>query len=103
MRIRALTPLLVFAGALCLPAHGAENLFACVEQDTLSVDAQCVETNIEQNLEYREMQMSFQRSVADINDNAMATATFFPQHMLIEIVAHQEQQQQAIAMVSADR
>ena len=65
-------------------------LFDCMETETFELNAQCIADNISNNVQFREMQQNL-NAVAEVNgENALATMKFYPERMLIEIVAQRD-------------
>lgn len=89
--------LLGFAG-LAQAADKSDKLTDCVANDTLTVNASCVEDKISQNIQYRSMVNRIdQQATLQSGDNAVATIRFYPERLLIEVVSHRD------ALVAANR
>ncbi|GGD73009.1 hypothetical protein [Lacimicrobium alkaliphilum] len=84
--------------ALAQAADESDKLTDCVAQDTLTINASCVENKINQNIGYRNMVNRIdQQAALQSGDNAVATIRFYPERYLIEVVTHRD------ALVAANR
>lgn len=81
--------LLVTAGV----AHaesGKNQLFTCMDRTTFEVNSECMASQISANVEYKKVEQKMM-DVANVNgDYAIATMTFDPKKMQIDIVAHRD-------------
>lgn len=76
----------------------SDKLTDCVTQDTLTINASCVENKINQNIGYQDMVNRIdQHAALQSGDNAVATIRFYPEQYLIEVVTHRD------ALVAANR
>lgn len=72
-------------------AEGQQNkLFDCMDAKSFEVNSQCMEAKISQNMQFRDMQQQIATKTSFGGDNVMATMRFFPEQMLIEVVAHRD-------------
>lgn len=65
-------------------------LFDCMDASSFEVNSQCVEATISQNMQFRDMQLDIANRASNSSDNVMATIKFYPEDMIIEIVAHRD-------------
>lgn len=63
------------------------NLFTCVEEGTLALKSECIESTMTANPEFQVTQ-NLDIIGDNLGENEMATMRFYPEKMLIEIVAH---------------
>lgn len=69
-------------------AHAATNqLFKCVEQQSLSIDSDCVERKISANPTFQMAQQSFFENLESDSGAELSTISFYPQQNLIKIQA----------------
>lgn len=76
-----------------------QKVFDCMNKTSFEVNSQCMASKISQNIEFREMQLNLVDEAVEAQDNAMATMKFYPQQMLIEIVAHRDADKRMTAAV----
>lgn len=77
-----------------------QNLFKCVDSETLAVDQSCMELTFEQDTNMQQHSFNYAKLNDGLNENAMATMTFYPEKMQIEIVAHADAAEAGLASVS---
>ncbi|WP_102798806.1 hypothetical protein [Bowmanella denitrificans] len=81
---------LLAASGLAQAADESSKLFDCMAADTLTVNSDCVQSKISQNIQYRDVQQTIYQSSQVQSENAMATIKFYPEKYLIEVVAHRD-------------
>ena len=62
-------------------------LFKCVEQQSLSVDSDCVEKKISANPAFQMVQQSFFKDLESDSGAEMSTISYYPKQNLIKIQA----------------
>ncbi len=67
------------------------NAFECMDKTSFEIDSQCMSNKISQNMEFRDMEMTIANQASSNDANALATIKFYPQQMLIEVIAHREE------------
>ena len=78
------------AGSLFQVQAQTTQLFDCVEPTSLEIDGKCVETKIDQNRFFLNLQDQFAAQQELSSDNVIATLILDEQKMQIEIVAHKD-------------
>ncbi|MDF2180334.1 hypothetical protein P2G88_18915 [Aliiglaciecola sp. CAU 1673] len=81
--------LVAFAG-LSQAGEQPKSLFKCVEAESFTVNASCMERQISQNIQFQDVQRNIVQQSANQSDAVMATIKFYPERHLIEIVAHRD-------------
>ena len=71
------------------------NLFECVDDSSLSIDQSCISNSVTTNFEIHS-DLQFSQMGNNLGENVLATMRFYPEKMLIEVVAHTEQQEQSM-------
>lgn len=66
----------------------SSNLFKCVDSESLVLDQTCIESTLENDMNVQQQGFTIAGLDGELGDNAMATMSFYPDKMLIEIVAH---------------
>lgn len=66
------------------------NLFKCVDDGSLTIDQSCVSSSVATDFAIH-TEHSFAEIGADLGENELATMRFYPEKMLIEVVAHRQQ------------
>ncbi|RDV24024.1 pyridine nucleotide transhydrogenase [Alteromonas aestuariivivens] len=70
---------------------GQNQLFNCMDAKTFEMNNQCVADQISSNMRYRDAQDKVAQVASENNgDYAIATMTFDPRKMQIDIVAHRD-------------
>lgn len=64
------------------------NLFKCVDSESLVLDQSCIQNTIEKDINVQQQGFTIAGLDGELGDNIMATMSFYPDKMLIEIVAH---------------
>ncbi len=77
-----------------------QNLFKCVDSESLEVNQSCMEQAFELNTDMQKQSFNYAKLNDGLNENAMATMSFYPDKMLIEIVAHADAAEAGLASVS---
>lgn len=92
MRKSMLFAMLMLVSALLhAEANQAENnLFKCVDNTQLTLNADCLSTTIENGMQFKSAQSEFNAGLSDLGGNVMATMKFYPEQMLIQIIAHDD-------------
>ncbi|MCV2886631.1 pyridine nucleotide transhydrogenase [Aestuariibacter sp. AA17] len=66
-------------------------LFDCVNASSFEINSQCLEAKISQNIQFQHIQSQItEKASMTQGDKAMATMTFYPNEMRIDIVAHRD-------------
>ncbi|MBE1299560.1 MAG: hypothetical protein GJ680_06600 [Alteromonadaceae bacterium] len=103
MRKIMLFAMLTMSSALLHAAEKNNNLFNCVESEKLALNPDCMASKIESNNQFIETMNSFTVEQQDLGGNVMATLRFFPEKMLIEVIAQDEYQKKSqMAAVNHD-
>lgn len=74
-----------------------QNLFKCVDSESLNIDQTCINSSFDANLEMQEQSFTIAGMSDELGENAMATMRFYPDKMLIEVVAHADEQDGSLA------
>ncbi|WP_158771797.1 hypothetical protein [Paraglaciecola sp. L1A13] len=86
--------IIVFLGTLSSAATFANTqnnrLFDCMESSTFAIDGSCMANKIQQNVQFRQMQLNIAEKSQVQDSNAMATMQFFEKDMRINIIAHKD-------------
>tara|TARA_R110001606_G_scaffold173262_1_gene319498 strand:- start:213 stop:539 length:327 start_codon:yes stop_codon:yes gene_type:complete len=86
--------IIVFLGTLSSAATFANTqnnrLFDCMESSTFAIDGSCMANKIQQNVQFRQMQLDIAEKSQVQDSNAMATMQFFEKDMRINIIAHKD-------------
>lgn len=70
---------------------GSTQLFSCMDDKTFEVSEQCVADSITQNVNYQNAQVKIAEVASESQgDFVIATMTFDPRKMQIDIVAHKD-------------
>ncbi|MBN7821936.1 hypothetical protein [Bowmanella yangjiangensis] len=93
---------LLAASSMLQAAEQSNKLFDCVASDTLAINSDCVESKINQNMQYRDVQQTIYERSESQSNNVMATIKFYPEKYLIEVVAHRDALEGA-ALLAANR
>jgi hypothetical protein len=93
MRINlvAASILLLCAGV----AHGEvsqKSMFTCINMTSYAVDSDCTSSLISSNMQFQNMQNELEIKLEQQSPNVMATTQFFPNKMLIKVIAQKEQE-----------
>lgn len=103
MRKIMLFAMLTMSSALLHAAEKNNNLFNCVEAEKLALNPDCMASKIERNNQFIETMNSFTVEQQDLGGNVMATLRFFPEKMLIEVIAQDDYQKKSqMAAVNHD-
>tara|TARA_B100002003_G_C13818609_1_gene403109 strand:- start:295 stop:600 length:306 start_codon:yes stop_codon:yes gene_type:complete len=72
-------------------AESGNQLFQCMDKKTFKVNSECMSQNITSNVRFKEAeQQVFTQAEEARGDYAVATMTFDPSKMQIDIVAHRD-------------
>lgn len=77
-------------------AHGEiskKSMFNCVDMNSYVVDGQCTAALIANNDQFQTMQRELTLKLEQQSPNVMATTQFFPNKMLIKVIAQKEQKE----------
>ncbi|MCY7296554.1 hypothetical protein [Alteromonas sp. a30] len=77
-----------------------QNLFKCVDGETLSINASCMQDTFQQSAEVQQQSFDYANLNDGLSENVMATMSFYPDKMLIEVVAHADAVNSGFAAVS---
>ncbi|UAA39355.1 hypothetical protein KIH87_03030 [Paraneptunicella aestuarii] len=77
-------------------AETQQNLFKCVDNESLAIDDACIEGKFDANLKFQEQKFTIAGMSDEFGENAMATLRFYPDKMLIEVVAHADEQESGL-------
>jgi hypothetical protein len=87
---------------VCAVTHANQTnnqLFDCMEKATFELDSQCLSERISQHVDYVSQQQHIENHTQYLGDYAMASITFYPEKMMIEVVAHSEKEQMESLLV----
>jgi hypothetical protein len=65
-------------------------LFDCMDNETFELNSQCIANNIDSNVAFRDAQTTIINTASESSEYVSATMKFYPEQMLIEIVAHRD-------------
>ncbi|WP_166422777.1 hypothetical protein [Paraglaciecola sp. 20A4] len=86
--------IVVILGALASTSAFANTqknrLFDCMESSTFAIDGSCMANKIQQNVQFREMQLNIAKKSQVQDNNVVATMQFFEKDMHINIMAHKD-------------
>lgn len=99
MRKLSLVMLLTFSSAVLQAGEKefSSNLFTCVDGQTLSIDNSCIEATVSEDFVVAQSTFDYAALSDNLGDNAVATMQFYPNKMLIEIVAHLKENNTALS------
>lgn len=69
---------------------GDAKLFQCMDKTTFAINSECVSEQVEANLVFKQVQETVVQNAEQAGDRAIATMTFDPKTLNIEIVAHRD-------------
>lgn len=79
---------LTATSALAKGTDKQENLFKCVDQTSLEMDATCMSSKIENSDSFVKFQDNFNSQIDDLGGNVMSTIIFYPELMETRVIAH---------------
>lgn len=82
--------ILLACSSLAHSEVSSKSMFNCLDMQNLEVDNQCTSSLIMNNIQFKNMQSDFTQKLEE-QGNAMATTLFFPDKMLIKVIAQKEQ------------
>ena len=65
-------------------------LFDCMDKETFELNSQCIANNIDSNVAFRDAQTKIITTASESSEYVSATMKFYPEKMLIEVVAHRD-------------
>ncbi|GAC34809.1 hypothetical protein [Paraglaciecola polaris] len=80
----------VFSSAASHAETQNNRLFDCMESSTFAIDGSCMANKIQQNVQFREMQLNIAQKTQVQDANAVATMQFFENEMRINVIAHKD-------------
>jgi hypothetical protein len=87
------TIMLMTVSAIAMSANanaGEAKLFNCMDKTTLTMNSECMSKQIASNLVFKRAEEAVIQKASDVSDKAIATMTFDPKTMTIEVVAHRD-------------
>lgn len=91
MRKRVVSLALLLGLGVAHAESGKNQLFDCMDTVNFEMNNQCMADTISQNIRFRDAQQTLVSTAADnFGDYAIATMTFDPERMQIDIVAHRD-------------
>jgi len=72
------------------PTNGEAKTFNCMDKTTFAINSECMSQKIESNLVFKAAEKEVMDDIANASDRAMATITFYPETMTINVVAHKD-------------
>jgi hypothetical protein len=85
--------MLITVSAIAMSANaksGEAKLFNCMDKSTFEVNSECMSKQIASNLVFKRAQEAVFQQASDVSDRAIATMTFNPKTMSIDVVAHRD-------------
>ncbi|MBF7074969.1 pyridine nucleotide transhydrogenase [Glaciecola sp. MH2013] len=71
---------------------GDAKLFNCMDKKTLTMNSECMSKQISSNIAFKKVEESLIQNANQVSDRAIATMTFDPKTLSIEVVAHRDAQ-----------
>lgn len=68
-------------------ANNSQNLFDCMNKNTFAIEGQCIESMIEQNTDFVQVELEIKQQNEWLGGNELATLRFYPNLQLIEVIA----------------
>ncbi len=100
MRKILLFAMLTLVNGVLHAQNDNKNLFSCVDSTKLTLDAACISNKIETNNDFVKVNQDFFIEQQDLGGNVMATLKFYPEKMLIEVIAQDIQDKNVTAALS---
>lgn len=89
--ITLMTVLSLFAsGSFAKDLNEQDNLFKCVDDESLEINTTCLNTKMENNEHFVNFQDNFKSKIDDLGGNVMSTVIFYPELMEIRVIAHMD-------------
>ncbi len=80
----------VVSVSMATSALAADNAFDCMDAKSFEINSQCLQQQIDTNIEFKQSQQTMVADMQMQSDYAMATMRFYPEQMTIEIIAHRD-------------
>lgn len=85
--------MLITVSAIAMSANakpGEAKLFNCMDKASFEMNSECVSQQISSNLVFKRAEEAVFQKASDVSDRAIATMTFNPKTMSIDVVAHRD-------------
>lgn len=85
--------MLITVSAIAMSANaksGEAKLFNCMDKSTFEINSECMSKQIASNLDFKRAEEAVIQKATDVSDRAIATMTFDPKTLSIDIVAHRD-------------
>jgi len=85
--------MLITVSAIAMSANakaGEAKLFNCMDKSTFEVNSDCMSKQIASNLVFKRAEEAVILKATDVSDRAIATMTFDPKTLTIDVVAHRD-------------
>jgi hypothetical protein len=85
--------MLITVSAVAMSANaksGEAKLFNCMDKSTFAVNSECMSKQIASNLVFKRAEEAVITKASEVSDRAIATMTFNPKTMSIDVVAHRD-------------
>lgn len=83
--------ILLLSSGLAFAEVDTKSMFTCIDLKNYDVNSQCASSLISSKTQFQNMQKEFETKLALQSPNVMATTQFFPNKMLIKVIAQKEQ------------
>jgi hypothetical protein len=94
MRMKlVVTSILLVCSSLAHSEISQKGMFSCMDMKSYEVNSQCTASLITNNMQFQNMQRELTLKLEQQSPNVMATAQFFPNKMLIKVIAQKDQEQ----------
>lgn len=70
--------------------QGETKTFKCMDKQTFEINSNCMQLDISSNLVFKKAESDMYKDISGTSDRALATMTFNPELMEINIVAHKD-------------
>lgn len=95
MRMKlVLTGILLVCSSLAHSEVSQKSMFTCMDMNNYEINGQCTASLIDNNMQFQNMQRELTLKLEQQSPNVMATTQFFPNKMLIKVIAQKDQEQQ---------
>ena len=85
--------MLITVSAIAMSANakpGEAKLFNCMNKSTFEMNSECMSKQIASNLVFQQAEEAVIQKATNVSDRAIATMTFDPKTLSIDIVAHRD-------------
>jgi hypothetical protein len=97
--------IIITALSLCAFSAQAENkqanLFKCVDLENYQVNSQCTASIIDESESFKAMEQQMSLKMEQQAPNVLATTQFFPEKMLIKVIAQKQREEDTELLVAA--